>query len=82
AAVNAVFFNKIQEKPEAERAAYIEQLRAEYREDIDIYKLAGDLHIDAIVEGDKLRSELIRRFAFAEKKKVPTYPRKRSVTPV
>ncbi|HNF96478.1 MAG TPA: acyl-CoA carboxylase subunit beta, partial [Pseudomonadota bacterium] len=35
AAVNAVFFNKIQEKPEAERAAYIEQLRAEYREDID-----------------------------------------------
>ncbi len=82
AAVNAVFFNKIQEKPEAERAAYIEQLRAEYREDIDIYKLAGDLHIDAIVEGDKLRAELILRFAFAAEKQVPSYPRKRSVTPV
>ena len=82
AAVNAVFFNKIQEKPEAERAAYIEQLRAEYREDIDIYKLASDLHIDAIVEGDKLRTELIHRFALTDHKRVPTYPRKRSVTPV
>ena len=29
---------------ESERAAYIEQLRAEYRQDIDIYKLASDLH--------------------------------------
>ncbi len=82
AAVNAVFFNKIQEKPEAERAAYIEQLRTEYRADIDIYKLASDLHIDAIVEGDKLRSELIRRFEITGNKRLPSYPRKRSVTPV
>ena len=36
AAVNAVFFNKIEEKPEAERAAYVEELREEYRADIDI----------------------------------------------
>ncbi|MBL8631955.1 MAG: acyl-CoA carboxylase subunit beta [Myxococcales bacterium] len=82
AAVNAVYFNKIQEKPEAERAAYIEQLRAEYRQDIDIYKLASDLHIDAIIEADKLRTELIHRFNVAENKRVPTYPRKRAVTPV
>ncbi|MFO0577140.1 MAG: acyl-CoA carboxylase subunit beta [Polyangia bacterium] len=82
AAVNAVYFNKIQEKPEAERAAYVESLREQYREDIDIYKLAGDLHIDGIVEGDRLREELIRRFRYAEGKRVETYRRKRSVTPV
>jgi len=82
AAVNAVYFNKIQELPEAERPAYIEKLRREYRDDIDIYKLAADLHIDAIIEADKLREELIRRFAFAADKRVPTFPRKRSVTPV
>src|SRR5258707_8298773 len=34
AAVNAVFFNKIQEKPDAERAAYVQQLREEYRADV------------------------------------------------
>ena len=31
AAVNAVYYNKIQEKPEAERAAYVESLREQYR---------------------------------------------------
>ena len=31
AAVNAVYYNKIQEKPEAERAAYVEELREQYR---------------------------------------------------
>ena len=36
AAVNAVYFNKIQEKPEAERAAYVEELRDEYRADVDL----------------------------------------------
>ena len=43
AAVNAVFFNKIQEKPEAERAAYVAQLREEYKKDIDIEVLASEL---------------------------------------
>ncbi len=82
AAVNAVYFNKIQEKSEAERSAFIESLRAQYREDVDLYKLAADLHIDGIVAGDDLRAELVRRFAFAERKRLPSFPRKRSVTPV
>lgn len=82
AAVNAVYYNKIQEKPEAERKAYVDALRDEYRKDVDLYKLAGDLHIDAVVEGARLREELIRRFAYAQEKRVQTYPRKRSVTPV
>ena len=82
AAVNAVYYNKIQEKPEAERAAYVAELRDAYREDVDIYKLAADLHLDAIVPGDALRGELIRRFAAYSLKRENHWPRKRAVSPV
>src|SRR5262252_5204378 len=82
AAINAVYANKIAEKPEAERAAYVEQLREQYRADIDLLKLASNLHVDAVVPGDDLRAELIRRLAAAENKSVSGYARRRSVLPV
>jgi acetyl-CoA carboxylase carboxyltransferase component len=82
AAVNAVFYNKIQEAPEAERSALVERLRDEYKKDIDVFRLAADLHIDGIVAGDDLRDELIRRFAYAAGKRAWTYPKRRSVLPV
>ena len=69
AAVNAVFANKIAARPEAERPAYIEELRVQYRADIDVLKLASEQHIDAIVPGDELRLELERRFAVLESKR-------------
>jgi acetyl-CoA carboxylase carboxyltransferase component len=82
AAVNAVYANKIAEKPEAERPAYVEELRKEYREDIDILKLASELHVDAITPGDELRAELVRRFANVASKAVTGYAKRRSVIPV
>ncbi|HYG69496.1 MAG TPA: acyl-CoA carboxylase subunit beta [Anaeromyxobacteraceae bacterium] len=82
AAVNAVYFNKIQEKPEAERAAYVEQLRAEYRQDIDVYKLAGELVVDAVVPGERLRDELARRYRLYAEGHRPPAQRKRGVLPV
>jgi acetyl-CoA carboxylase carboxyltransferase component len=82
AAVNAVFANKIAAQPEAERAAYVEELRREYRSDIDLVKLASNLHVDAVVPGDGLRAELLRRLANAEGKSVTGYARKRPVLPV
>ena len=82
AAVNAVYYNKIQEKPEAERTAYVEKLREQYREDVDLYKLAADLHLDAITSGTELRTELIHRFAAAVGKRSFHWPRKRAVLPV
>jgi len=82
AAINAVYANKIAEKPEAERPAYIEELRQQYREDIDILKLASELHVDAVTPGDELRAELVRRFANAAGKTVTGFARKRSVLPV
>ena len=82
AAVNAVFYNKIQELPEADRAAHVAKLREEYRQDIDLYKLAANLHVDAVVPGDDLRGELIRRFAHAANKETRGYRKRRSVLPV
>jgi acetyl-CoA carboxylase carboxyltransferase component len=63
AAVNAVYYNRIQELPEAERAAFVRRLQGEYREDIDIYRLADELIVDAVVAPADLRDELVRRFA-------------------
>ncbi len=82
AAVNAVFYNKIQEKPESERAAYVAQLRDEYRQDVDIFRLASDLIVDEIVAGNALRHELQRRFQFFTDNQVPHQQKRRGVLPV
>jgi acetyl-CoA carboxylase carboxyltransferase component len=83
AAVNAVYYNKIQELPAGpERDAYVARLQEEYRQDIDLPKLASELHVDAVITGAELRGELIRRFAYAERKLARGYPKKRPVTPV
>ena len=81
-AVNAVYANKIAEKPEAERAAYVQQLRDEYTKDIDILKLAAEQVVDAVVPGDRLRAEIASRFAAAAQRERPRNPKRRSVTPV
>jgi len=82
AAVNAVYFNKIQELPEAERPAYVQKLRDEYKADVDIYKLASELIIDEIVPGDSLRAELSRRFALYAQQFQPRAQKKHGVLPV
>jgi acetyl-CoA carboxylase carboxyltransferase component len=83
AAVNAVYANKIATiADEADRAAYVERLRADYREDIDIVRLASELVVDAIVEPEDLRSELVRRFAAARGKDRSFSRRRHGVTPV
>jgi acetyl-CoA carboxylase carboxyltransferase component len=83
AAINAVYFNQLQaiEDPEA-RAARAEELRAEYAEDIDILHLASELVVDAVIQPEQLRAELIRRFALAVGKD-RIWPEKHNpVTPV
>ena len=82
-AVNAVYFNKIQEVPEgAERQAYVKKLEDEYRADIDIMKLASEMVIDAVVPGDRLRGELAERFARLEGRRDARPKRKHLVPPV
>jgi acetyl-CoA carboxylase carboxyltransferase component len=82
AAVNAVYFNKIQELPEAERPAYVRKLQEEYREDIDLYRLASDLIVDAVIPASGLRPELAARFALYSSRQPSPVARKHGVFPV
>ena len=84
AAVNAVYYNKIQEIPAGpERDAYVAKLREEYRSDIDLLKLASEMVIDAIVPGDRLRAELASRLERSSQNRAVTRPpKKHLVSPV
>jgi propionyl-CoA carboxylase beta subunit len=82
AAINAVFYNQIQQiEDPAEREEFVQRKRAEYAADIDILHLASELVVDAVVEPDDLRAELIRRFALADGKDRRFSERHNPVTP-
>jgi propionyl-CoA carboxylase beta subunit len=82
AAINAVYYNQLQaiEDPD-ERAQRTEQLRTEYAEDIDILHLASELVIDAVIQPEELRAELIRRFALAATKHREWPAKRNPITP-
>jgi acetyl-CoA carboxylase carboxyltransferase component len=83
AAVNAVYFNKIQEVPAGpERDQYVKDLRDEYKADIDILKLASELVVDAVIPGERLRDEIMRRFGRAEGRRQARPAKKHIVPPV
>jgi len=65
-AVNAVFYNRIQaiEDPD-ERAAFVAERRREYVEDVDLVHLAAELVVDAVVQPEDLRTELVQRLGLA-----------------
>ena len=81
-AVNAVFYNKLAELPETEKAARRKELEDEYREDIDLYKLAANLIVDDVVEPDRLRDALIARFKAYATRTSRRLDRKHGVPPV
>jgi methylmalonyl-CoA decarboxylase subunit alpha len=81
-AVNAVFYNKLAELPEAEKAARRKELEDEYREDIDLYKLAANLIVDDVVEPDRLRDVLIARFKAYATRTSLRLDRKHGVPPI
>ncbi|HEX4838768.1 MAG TPA: acyl-CoA carboxylase subunit beta [Solirubrobacteraceae bacterium] len=83
AAINAVYYNQLQAiDDEQERDSKTERLRREYAQDIDILHLASELVIDAVVEPDALRSDLIRRFAHTAAKRREWPAKRNPVTPV
>jgi methylmalonyl-CoA decarboxylase subunit alpha len=81
AAVNAVYANKIAaiEDP-TERDRTVAQLRADYERDIDIVHLAAELVVDAVVQPEELRGELLARMALADRKD-RTFSRRRHGVP-
>jgi acetyl-CoA carboxylase carboxyltransferase component len=83
AAINAVYYNQLQaiEDPD-ERARKTEELRREYAEDIDLLHLASELVVDAVIQPEDLRAELIRRYALAAGKRREWPDKRNPVTPV
>jgi methylmalonyl-CoA decarboxylase subunit alpha len=82
AAVNAVYHNKLAALPEDERPAEVERLQREYRQDVDLVRLASDLVVDAVVDPEDLRAELARRLAAAAGKDREFSRRRHGVPPV
>lgn len=83
AAVNAVYFNKIQAVPEGPaRDALVQQLRDEYREDVDLGKLGSELVVDAVIQPTELRQEIVSRFRYAQGRRDVRPDRKHMVLPV
>jgi acetyl-CoA carboxylase carboxyltransferase component len=67
AAINAVYANQLADIDDPEERAEREaELRAEYREDIDVKRMASEVVIDEIVPPSSLREELAARFEFYE----------------
>jgi acetyl-CoA carboxylase carboxyltransferase component len=83
AAVNAVYYNKIQaiEDPE-QRHRFVEEKRRAYEEDIDLVHLASENVVDAVVQPEELRDELILRLAQARTRDREFSGRRHGVPPV
>src|SRR5487761_663911 len=82
AAINAVNANRIAALPEGERLAFVAKLRSDYVEDVDIFQLASDLVLDAVIDPAELRDQLIWRLAAATTRTRSVPERHHGVFPV
>ncbi|HKE98910.1 MAG TPA: acyl-CoA carboxylase subunit beta [Actinomycetes bacterium] len=82
AAVNAVYYNRLQALDPGPREREAEALQRAYREDVDLVRLAADLVVDAVVDPDRLRAEVARRLAAAAGKDRAFSARRHGVPPV
>jgi acetyl-CoA carboxylase carboxyltransferase component len=68
ASVNAVYANKIAAiEDEGERAAFVAARTVEQQADINLLRMGSDLVVDAVVEPDNLRTELVARIRDADR---------------
>ncbi|HEY5173047.1 MAG TPA: carboxyl transferase domain-containing protein, partial [Acidimicrobiia bacterium] len=82
-AVNAVFYNRIHAIEAAdERAAFVAERRSEYEEDVDLVHLAAELVVDAVVQPEDLRVELVRRLGLAASRVREASAKRHGVPPV
>lgn len=83
AAINAMFAGKLDEMEDLdERRAFVMAKQAEYEQDIDIFEVASDNAVEALVDGADLRDELIKRFALYSRREATFPPRRNGVYPV
>jgi acetyl-CoA carboxylase carboxyltransferase component len=83
AAVNAVYYNRIQATAEGpERERLVAELREQYRRDVDLEKLASELVVDAVLPFDALRADLSQRFTLYADKRVARPDKKHMIPPM
>jgi acetyl-CoA carboxylase carboxyltransferase component len=83
AAVNAMHYNRIMEiEDERERLRYIAAERAKYEAKVDVFHVASENSIEAVVPGAELRDELVRRYAAYRRRPTPPPERRNGVYPV
>jgi acetyl-CoA carboxylase carboxyltransferase component len=83
AAVNAVHANRISAiDDDDERASFVDEQRRLYEEDIDLLRLASELVIDAVVEPEALRDEILARLRHASGKDRAFARRRHGIPPV
>jgi acetyl-CoA carboxylase carboxyltransferase component len=83
AAVNGIHYHRIQaiEDPE-ERRRFVEEKQAEYAAGIDVFKIANENAVDAVVAANDLRAELHHRLNIYRRRATPPAARRQGVTPV
>ena len=82
-AINAVYYNQVQAiDDESERQAFVERLKADYLEEVDILHLASELVVDAVVQPEDLREELVRRYTLTAGRRRDWPAKVNPVTPV
>ena len=83
AAINAVFYNQVQAiEDEQARAAHVDRLRREYAEEIDVLHLASELVVDAVVQPEDLRGELLKRMTVISGRTRDRPAKRNPITPV
>lgn len=83
AAINAIHANRIAElTDEEERRTFIATEEAKYEAGIDVFKIANENAIEAVVPPAQLRTELARRFAIYSRRKPVPCARRNGVYPV
>jgi acetyl-CoA carboxylase carboxyltransferase component len=83
AAINAIHYNRLKAiEDEDERAETLARLRAEYDAQIDVFKIANENAVEAVVSGSELRGQLISRFATYRRRPARPALRRNGVYPV
>jgi len=68
-AVNAVYFNKMETMGPEEKKAFMKEKMNEYEADVNIYRMASELVVDAIIDCSEVKQELEKRLDLLSTKK-------------
>ncbi|MFC4948737.1 acyl-CoA carboxylase subunit beta [Pseudonocardia sp. GCM10023141] len=83
ASVNAVYANKIEAITDPdERAAFVAARTVEQQRDINLLRMGSDLVVDAVVQPERLRAELVARMVDADRWSRETGRRHHLISPV